>query len=123
MKQRMLINTIYKLIFFPGVLYFLSVVMPGQLRFAGVFHWLAVSLLLLVIGIVADEVVLPLFGVSISTMQGAFAIILIIYLSGFVFPRSMIALPGAIIAGISLSVVEFIMHYFIREQQKKEAYK
>ncbi|WP_027417749.1 DUF2512 family protein [Aneurinibacillus terranovensis] len=118
MNIRMLLNAIYKLIFFPAVLFLFSYLLPGILAFSGVWHVITVSLLLLFIGVIADELVLPIFGLSRSTMQGTVAIIFIIYLSGVIFPNSFITITGAIFAGVGIGIVEVIAHTFVRADQK-----
>ncbi|AMA72013.1 DUF2512 family protein [Aneurinibacillus thermoaerophilus] len=119
MAKRVFFNFLYKVVLFPGVLYLLSVTFPSQLMFENINHWLDVSLLLLVIGLIADEVVLGIYGIYKATLQGTLAIAVIVYLSGWLFPQSKITLLGGVIAGISLGTVELIMHRYIRVNQKK----
>ncbi|GEN35186.1 MULTISPECIES: DUF2512 family protein [Aneurinibacillus] len=119
MAKRVILNLLYKAVMFPGVLYLLSMLFPRQLTFGSVNHWLDVSLLLIIIGLLADEAVLGMYGIYLATLQGALAIVAIVYMSGWLFPESQITLPGGILAGTALGMVEFIMHRYIRANQKK----
>jgi hypothetical protein len=118
MIKRTFLNFFYKIFLFPGVLYFLWIAFPGQLSFSSVKHWLDVSFVLIIIGLIADEVVLGMYGIHSATLQGAVAIGGIVYLSGWLFSGSHITIWGGILAGASLGIVEFIMHRYIRKDQK-----
>ncbi|WCK53753.1 hypothetical protein PP175_20895 [Aneurinibacillus sp. Ricciae_BoGa-3] len=113
MKLRMVVNTLYKLVFFPAVLVGMSASMPGILSFSGVLHLAFVCILLTIIGVLADETILPLFGVETSTIQGAGAIMAILYLSGILFPGSNISVSGAVFAGAALGIIERVAHHFV----------
>jgi hypothetical protein len=119
MIKRTFLNFFYKVLLFPGVLYLLWITFPGQLSFSSVNHWLDVSFVLIIIGLIADEVVLGMYGIHSATLQGALAIGAIVYASGWLFPESHITVWGGILAGASLGVVELIMHRYIRRDQKK----
>jgi hypothetical protein len=121
MKVRMLVNTLYKLIFFPTVLLGMSATMPGVLTFSGIVHLASVCILLTIIGVLADEIVLPLFGVETSTIEGAGAIMAILYLSGLVFSGSHITIPGAVFAGAALGIIERVAHHFVTLHRKATA--
>ncbi|CEH27641.1 Uncharacterized protein BN1090_A2_00056 [Aneurinibacillus migulanus] len=121
--KRIFLNFLYKIILFPGGLYLLSVVFPQQIAFGSVQHWLYVSLLLLIIGLVADEIVLGMFGIYRATLQGAVAIGAILYLSGWLFMDSHITILGSILCGIILGILEFIMHRYVRTDQKKRKFR
>ena len=118
MVHRLVFNFFYKLLLFPLALYLVSRLLPGQVRFASTNHLLDVSLLLLIIGLIADEVVLGMYGIYIATVQGAIAITAILYLSGLLFTGSRITLAGGIVCGVILGLVELLMHSYIRRDQK-----
>lgn len=121
--KRIFLNFLYKIVLFPGTLYLLSLVFPRQITFSGVHHWLDVSFLLLIIGLVADEIVLGMFGIYLATLQGAIAIAVIVYLSGWLFTNSHITVLGSILSGIVLGSIEFIMHRYLRTEQKKRKFR
>ncbi|BAU26902.1 uncharacterized protein DUF2512 [Aneurinibacillus soli] len=122
MVRRFIFNFIYKITLFPLAIYLISRLLPGQVQFASTNHLLDVSLLLLIIGLVADEFVLGMYGIYIATMQGAVTITAIIYLSGFLFTDSRITFTGSIVSGVILGLVELLMHSYVRRDQKREKF-
>lgn len=120
MVHRFLFNFLYKLILFPFTLYLVSRLLPSQVQFASTNHLLDVSLLLLIIGLIADEIVLGMYGIYTATVQGAVAMTTIIYLSGLLFTGSQISFTGSIVCGVVLGLVELLMHGYVRQDQKRE---
>ncbi|WCN38459.1 DUF2512 family protein [Aneurinibacillus uraniidurans] len=120
MVRRLVFNFVYKLLLFPAMLYLISYLLPGQVKFAHAHHLLDVSLVLLMIGLIADEIMLGMYGIYLATIQGSIAITAIVYLSGFLFAGSQITFTGSIICGAVLGLVELIMHGYLRRNQKRE---
>lgn len=120
MVRRLVFNFVYKLLLFPTMLYLVSYLLPGQVKFAHTHHLLDVSFVLLMIGLVADEVLLGMYGIYHATFQGSIAITVIVYFSGFLFAGSRITFTGSIVCGAVLGLVELIMHGYLRRNQKRE---
>jgi hypothetical protein len=118
---RMAVNSIYKCITFPTVIYGASRILPSYLLFSS---WIAVAVLsgiFILIGVFADETILPLLGISTATIQGSLFMIGFTWIFPYLYPGNDVKLGGAVFIGVVLGCVEFAMHLWIRKQQDVRA--
>ena len=118
---RMAVNFVYKCILFPSVIYGASLVLPSYLLFSS---WVAIAVLsgvYVLIGVFADETILPLLGISTATMQGTLFMTGFTWLFPYLYPGNDVKMGGAVLIGVTLGCVEFAMHLWIRKQQEVRA--
>ncbi|MGC5327652.1 DUF2512 family protein [Brevibacillus sp. SYSU BS000544] len=118
---RMGINFVYKLIVFPSILYLANLMFSQWISFQSSLPVISLSGLFLLIGIVADETILPRFGILSSTFQGFLFMTTVIWVSKWIFSSVSVTFSGALITGLMLGVVELLMHKWILKQRKKAA--
>lgn len=116
--SRVAMNLLYKLFLFPITLSGFSVLFPSLLHFSSWLQILAIAGLFIVIGLIADETILPKFGKLKATAQGSVFMTVVIWLSQFLFSASLITIPGAILLGLLLGMIEWLMHGWILKQRK-----
>jgi hypothetical protein len=116
--SRVAINLLYKLFLFPVTLSGFSVLFPSLLHFSSWLQILSIAGLFIMIGLIADETILPKFGNIKATAQGSIFMSVVIWLSQFLFPTSLITIPGAIQLGLLLGMIEWLMHGWILKQRK-----
>ncbi|HJV46346.1 MAG TPA: hypothetical protein VJ824_11565 [Bacillota bacterium] len=119
-SRRVGVNFIFKISYFPLILYLFPKHFP-----LGIFYssWVVPFLLSVVfigIGLAADEIILPLFGLVSSTIQGGLFMITFTWLSQFLFIGSRIPLLGALVIGLFLGIGEFFMHQRILSWQRAD---
>ncbi|MGD8191289.1 DUF2512 family protein [Brevibacillus ginsengisoli] len=115
---RVAVNFLYKLIVFPSILYGGTLLFPEYVFWGS---WLVIACLaglFLVIGLVADETILPLFGNVKSTVMGFVFMTGVIWLVPLLFQPTCVTLMGALIVGGMLGLAELIMHQWILQQRK-----
>lgn len=118
MYARMSVNFVYKLVVFPSIIFLSSFLFPYWISFQNLLPIVSLSGLFLLIGIIADETILPLFGNIKSTLQGFLFMTAVVWLSGWVFPSATVHVWGALIAGTMLGIAELLMHQWILKQRE-----
>jgi hypothetical protein len=118
--QRMAINFIYKIILFPTIIIGAGTLLPSQISYTSWVPPVPLSGLFILIGLVADETILPMFGNERATIQGTLFMTGATWALPYFYPGNDITLPGAAAIGLSLGVVEYGMHGWILKQRKKK---
>lgn len=118
LQKRMTINLIYKLLLFPTILYGAAYILPTEIRYSSWVPAAFLSTLFILIGLVADETILPMFGNTKATIQGSLFMTAVTWLLPFVYPGYLATLPGAAAVGIALGIVEYGMHGWILRQRQ-----
>lgn len=116
--NRMKINFLFKVLYFPLILFSFPKLFPVGVVYSSWMVPLLLSLFFIGIGLVADEIVLPRFGLVSSTLQGAAFMIVVIWFVQFLFVGTAISVPGAILMGLSIGIGEFFMHTRILAWQR-----
>lgn len=114
----MAVNFAYKAIVFPAILVALSSLFPNLIAFEAWLPLLLVSALFIWIGVVADEIILPLFGNAKATGQGFLFMSGALWLAPYVLERMRSTAGGALLAGLCLSLAEFGMHRWLLQRRK-----
>lgn len=119
-SQRMGINFVYKVVFFPAILFALARWAPQAIAFESWWPIAVISALFVCVGVVADELILPVFGNMKATSQGFVFMSVVLWLAPYVFAGVRVTAGGALLAGLVLSLAEFGMHGWILQQRQKE---
>lgn len=114
---RVAVNFIYKLLVFPTIIYGCSILFPEFIFFGSGIVIFYLAGLFLLIGVVADETILPLFGNVKSTLQGFVFMTGVIWLVPFLFQPTYVSWTGALIVGSMLGLAELMMHQWILQQR------
>jgi len=110
LAKRVVFNLVYKIIYFPLILFLIPRFFLDNVVYSSWVVPFLLSALYIGIGLVADETVLPTFGLVSSTIQGCVFMIVVTWLSQFVFSGTIISGFGAIVIGVLLGSGEFLMH-------------
>jgi len=113
-------NFLYKAVFFPAILTGISTAFPGWIQFSSWVPVAALSGLFLVVGLAADETILPLFGNVKATAQGFLFMFAMIWLAPLVFPGVYVHFAGALLSAGVLSMAELLMHRWLLRQIRRE---
>ena len=101
-------NFLFKVILFPLIIYLATfsnfVALPPLIL-------LVLSTFLIIIGIIAEPIVLPVFGNLISTLMGTFFIIFSLWITPVLTGRGYFKLEAAIVVGVILGIIEFTLHH------------
>lgn len=117
-SNRMMINFLFKVIYFPLILFSYPELFPLSAVYSSWKVPLLLSLFFIGIGLVADETVLPIFGLVKSTIQGTSFMIAVIWSVQFLFVGTTISIGSAIIMGLFIGIGEFFMHKRILSWQR-----
>lgn len=117
--QRMAINFIYKIVLFPTIIFGASALLPSQIHYSSWIPPLLLSGLFILMGLFADETILPMFGNEKATIQGTFFMTGATWAVPFFLPGNGITFLGAAATGLTLGMVEYGMHGWILKQRKK----
>ncbi|MEW9671362.1 DUF2512 family protein [Ammoniphilus sp. 3BR4] len=118
LHNRVTVNLIYKLLLFPTILFGAAIILPTEIQYSSWVPAAFLSTLYILMGLVADETILPMFGNTKATIQGSFFMTAVTWLLPFVYPGNLVTLPGAAAVGISLGIVEYGMHGWILKQRE-----
>ncbi len=116
---RVAVNFVYKLLVFPAILYGGSRLFPDLVWFGSPLPMLSLAGLFLLIGLVADETILPLFGNVKSTIQGFVFMTAVLWGSPYLFSDVSVSFLGAFLLGLMLGLAELLMHQWILKQRKR----
>lgn len=115
---RVCFNFVYKVLIFPTVLFGISTYCSRIVSFRSKKSRIALTSLFVVIGVVADETILPRYGNIKSTIQGSIFISVVTWLSQILFRRNHVTWCGAILIGVVLGICELPMHAWILKNHK-----
>ncbi|WP_134702714.1 hypothetical protein [Ammoniphilus sp. YIM 78166] len=116
--QRMAINFMYKIILFPTIIFGAGALLPSQIHYSSWIPPLLLSGFFILIGLFADETILPMFGNEKATIQGALFMTGATWVLPFLVPGNGVTLLGAAATGLSLGMVEYGMHGWLLKQRK-----
>jgi len=111
--QRMGTNLMYKLILFPTIIFGAEALLPSQIQYSSWIPPFLLSTLFILIGLFADETMLPMFGNERATIQGTLFMTGATWALPFIYPGNHITLLGAAATGISLGIAEYGMHAWL----------
>jgi hypothetical protein len=117
--QRAGVNLVYKLLVFPAFIWGFAALFPGLIRFTSVWQPVAISGLFILIGLIADETILPRMGNLPATSQGFLFMAAVLWASQFLFSGSRITGTGALALGLLLGMAELCMHHWILKQREE----
>ncbi|MBP1930198.1 DUF2512 family protein [Ammoniphilus resinae] len=120
LARRVGINLAYKIIYFPLILFLLPQLFLDHVVYSSWVVPFTLSALYIAIGLIADETVLPKFGLVSSTIQGCVFMIVVTWLSQFVFNGTVISIFAAIVIGLLLGIGEYLMHQRILAWRRTE---
>lgn len=115
---RVCFNFIYKMLIFPMAIHKVSQRDPRQLFFSSRKSMFSLAGLFILIGLIADETVLPRFGNIKSTLQGSIFMSGTTWLSQFLFRGNRTTWKGALLLGGVLGLCELPMHAWLLKKRK-----
>jgi len=110
-------NFILKMILFPLIIYLATFSSGASLPLLVV---LGLAVILVLIGITAEPIFLPIFGNLISSLMGTAFIIFSLWVTPKLTGAGFFSLETAIITGLVLGMVEFTLHHIFILNDKEE---